>query len=70
MMSVLPVRVENNVAIVNEHYKISSNVGAFRCEQIFFEDDHLEQDWHTDVCFRLMLECDNEKEIMIKVEKI
>ena len=70
MMSVLPVRVENNVAIVNEHYKISSNVGAFRCEQIFFEDDHLEQDWNTDSCFRLMLECDNEKEIMIKVEKI
>lgn len=70
MMSVLPVRVENNVAIVNEHYKISSNVGAFRCEQIFFEDDHLEQDWNTNSCFRLMLECDNEKEIMIKVEKI
>lgn len=70
MMSVLPVSVENNVAIINGHYRISSNAGVFKCERIPFEDVLLERDWNTDACFRLMLECVGEKEICIKVEKI
>lgn len=62
--------MENNVAIVNGRYRISSNVGAFRCEHVPFEDGRLERDWNTDACHRLMLECNGEKEICIKVEKI
>jgi len=70
MMSVLPVSVENNVATINGHYRISSDVGVFKCERIPFEDANLERDWKTDACYRLMLECEGEKEISIKVEKI
>ena len=70
LMSVLPISVESNAVTVNGRYRISSNAGTFRCERIPFEDAGLERDWNTDACFRLMLECDGEKEICIKVEKI
>ena len=70
LMSVLPVSVENNTATVNGRYRISSNVGSFRYERIPFEDANLERDWKTDACYRLMLECEGEREICIKVEKI
>ena len=60
----------HNVATINGHYRISSDVGVFKCERIPFEDVLLERDWKTDACFRLMLEFDGEKEICIKVEKV
>ena len=70
LLSVLSISVENGVAIITGHYSISSSVGTFRCERIPFEDADLEKDWKTDACYRLMLECEGEKEVCIKVEKV
>ena len=70
LMSILPVRIENNTAIVGECYRITANIGVFKCECIPFKDDRLERDWKTETCYRIMLECSGEKSIYIKVEKI
>lgn len=70
LMSVLPVQVENNVAIIGDRYRITVGTGIISCERVPFEDACLEGDWKTDACYRIMLECDREKEICIKVEKL
>lgn len=70
LMSVLPINIENNTAVIDGRYRISANVGTFRYERIPFEDGTLEKDWKTDACYRLLLECEGEKKICMKVEKI
>ena len=70
LMSVLPARIEDNTVVVGERYRISANTGVFDCERVAFHDDHLQRDWKTDACYRIMLACNGEKEICIKVEKI
>jgi hypothetical protein len=70
LMSILPVKIEDNFAIVDGRYRISASTGRFICERIAFEDENLEKDWKTDACFRIMLECEGEKEICMKVERL
>lgn len=70
LMSVLPSTVIGNSVVIDGRYKISANVGNFTCERIAFEDGNLERSWKTDACFRIMLECNGETEISMKVEKI
>ena len=70
LMSVLPVEVENNAAIIGDRYRITANTGIISCERVPFEDACLEGDWKRDACYRIMIECDREKEICIKVEKL
>jgi hypothetical protein len=70
LMSVLPINIENNTAVIDGRYRISASVGSFRYERIPFEDGTLERDWKTDACYRLLLECEGEKQICMKVEKI
>ena len=70
LMSILPINIENNTAVIDGRYRISANVGTFRYERIPFEDGTLEKDWKTDAWYRLLLECEGEKKICMKVEKI
>ena len=70
LMSVIPVKIENNTAIVGDLFKISANTGIFKCEQVPFDDKNLPSDWKTDFASRITIDCENENEICIKVEKI
>ena len=70
LMCVRPVRVENNTAIVDEKFRISTSVGKITCECVPFDDERLTADWSTDSCTRIAIECDGAEEFCIKVERI
>ena len=70
LMSILPVSIEDNTAIIDGRYKISASAGTVTCERIAFEDITLERDWSTDACYRILWSCEGEEEICIKVEKL
>ena len=70
LMSVLPVQIVENTAILGENYRISANAGTFRVEQVPFEDPYLYRDWGTDFVNRILIDCENVEEICIKVEKL
>ena len=70
LMCVLPVELCDNVAIIGGGYRISASTGSLRCETIPFEDAGLTADWRSDHVTRIFVECDEAKEITMKVEKI
>lgn len=70
LMSILPVRIEDNVAILDESYRVSASSGVFRTEFIAFEDPLLESDWKVKGVNRILLEADGADEIILSVEKI
>ena len=70
LMCVRPVCMENNTAIVDERFKISSSAGKIAYEQVPFDDERLTSDWNTDFCTRIVIECDGAEEFCIKVERI
>ena len=70
LMCVLPVRLENNTAVLGEKYRIKASAGSFSCEKIAFEDDRLQGDWGVEECTRLTLHCEGEQNICIEVEKL
>lgn len=70
LMSVLPVRIEDGVAILGERYRISSDVGEISTEYMPFEDAHLEFDWQCEGVTRIVVAADNIEKITIKIEKI
>ena len=69
-MTILPVRIEQGEAILGERYRIIPSKGTLRCEQIRFEDSALISDWKTDSVTRILVDCEHEQEICIKVEKL
>ena len=70
LMSILPVRIEDNTAILDERYRISASCGTFRTEFISFEDPLLEADWKTKGVSRILLDVAKADEITLSVEKI
>ncbi len=70
LMSVLPAREEAGAVILGERYRVRAEGAKISLEQILFEDDRLEKDWHTDRITRILLDFENVTEIRIEVEKI
>ncbi|MBR2353881.1 MAG: heparinase II/III family protein [Clostridia bacterium] len=69
-MTVLPVRIEQGEAILGERYRMVPSKGVLRYEQICFGDPSLTSDWNAEFVTRILLECEHEQEICIKVELI
>ena len=70
LMCVLPVRIENDAAIIDGRFRVSASVGTIRAECVEFEDARLSADWGTDRCTRILMECEGSEKICIKVERI
>lgn len=70
LMSVLPVRVENNAAILGDRYRISANVGTLTTEYLPFEDAKMENAWKCDGVTRILFSFENVESIEITLEKI
>ena len=70
LMCVLPVQAEGNAVVLDGRYRISASVGTVKCERVPFEDASLEASWKIDFVTRIVLECEGQQEICIKVEKI
>lgn len=67
---VLPVRIEDNCAIIGEKYRIRSSAGTAMCEFVPFEDKTLERDWKEEGMTRICFDADGLDEIEIIVERI
>lgn len=56
LISVLPVRIEGNDAILGEKYRIKANASSVYTEYLPFEDAPLENSWKTKGMTRIVLE--------------
>ena len=65
-MSVLPVRMEGNDAILGERYRVSAN-GKLRTEWLAFEDPLLENDWKTKGVTRILIENESPDRVTVRV---
>ena len=70
LMSVLPVRMENGVAILDERYRVQADGGVLRTEYMPFADAKLETDWHTAGVTRILFEATDADRMRLTVEKI
>ncbi len=70
LVSALPVRVENGVAVIGEHYKVSADCGTVATEFLPFEDTRLEYDWKCKGVTRITFNVENVESITVRVEKI
>ena len=70
LMSILPVRVENGVAIIGERYRVSADCGSIATEFLPFEDAHLESDWKSEGVTRLTFSVEGVESITVTVEKL
>ena len=69
-MSVLPVRIEDNTAVIGERYRLSASVGRVGCEYLRFEDTALERDWKADGVNRITVDVEDADRIEIRVDII
>ena len=69
-ISVLPVEIVDNTAIINGRYRVSANVGSVRGEYKDFCDAGLEGAWKTKGFTRICIEAEDVCEIEIKLEII
>ena len=67
---VLPVRIEDNCAIINESFRLSASAGKLSSEFVPFEDLSLERSWKKDGMTRILFDADGVDEIEICVERI
>ena len=70
LMTVMPVELLGKEAILGGAYRLSVSTGSIRMEEIPFEDARLSSDWKQDSVRRILVECEGEKKIIIKVERI
>ena len=70
LMSILPAELRDNEVILGGKYRVTASVGSVRCEAVPFEDAGLTSDWGCDFVTRILIECEGETEILMKVEKI
>ena len=66
LMSVLPVRMEGNDAILGERYRVSAN-GTVRTEWLAFEDPELENDWKTKGVTKILIENESPDRVTVRV---
>lgn len=70
LISVLPVRIDGNDAILGEKYRISAGAASIHTEYIPFEDKPLEHSWKTDGMTRIAFEFSGKTEIEILIEAL
>ncbi|MBE6532631.1 MAG: hypothetical protein E7676_03865 [Ruminococcaceae bacterium] len=70
LMSVLPVKVEDNVAILGDAYIIKANAGKFSSDFVLFNDSRLEEDWGCNGVTRIFIDAECVDELSFTVEKI
>jgi hypothetical protein len=69
-MSALPVRIEDNAAVIGEKYRLRASVGNVGCEYVPFEDTALERDWGVMGVNRVTVEARDADRIEIRVDII
>ena len=69
-MSVMPVEVVENTAVIDGKYRISASAGRVSCEFIKFEDSSLEGTWKTEGVTRICFDAEGVDEIEIRVDNI
>ena len=71
LMSILPVRIEADAAILDEKYRITARGAKFASEWLSFEgDEKLTSGWHTEGVNRITVAPDSSDLAVIVVEKI
>ncbi|MBQ8344849.1 MAG: heparinase II/III family protein [Clostridia bacterium] len=68
LMSVLPVRVDGNTAILGERYRLRADCGSIHTEFMPFEDANLQSDWKCDGVTRITFSAEDAECITITVE--
>lgn len=71
LMSILPVRVEQNEAVIGERYRVRSNGGTMHCQFLSFEGDpQLESDWNAKGVYRIEVQVPQADQVELVIEKI
>jgi hypothetical protein len=70
LMSVLPVKVESGVVIIDGKYRVSSNASDITVEFVPFDDAPLSRDWEAEGVNRISLAFSDVDFVEINVEKI
>ena len=70
LMSVLPVRIEKNEAILGEKYRLQASCGEIAAEYVPFNDAQLEAAWGCEGVNRITITAEKTTEINLKVEKV
>ncbi len=70
LMCVLPVRIENETAIIGDRFRLTAPGGKFGLEQIPFADNMLCSDWGVEYATRITVTYEAATQITINVEKI
>ena len=69
-MSVMPVEVDGNSAVIDGKYRITASAGSVSCEFIKFEDSSLEGTWKTEGVTRICFDAEGVDELEIRVDII
>ena len=69
-VSVLPVEIKGNAAIIDKKYRLSASAGSIGSEFVPFEDKTLENDWKTDGVTRIWFDAESVCEIEMRVDII
>lgn len=71
LLTVLPVRIDGDAVVLDDRYRITTNVGAWAQEFLSFEgDQNLTADWGTEGVTRLSLTVENAEDVRITLKKI
>ena len=69
-ISVLPVEITGDAAVINGRYRLCANVGRISGEYKEFNDAHLEKEWKSKGYTRICVDAEGIDEIEIKLEII
>ena len=69
-ISVLPVEIVENAAIIGGKYRLSASAGSISTEYVKFDDASLEHSWKTDGATRICIDAEGVGEIEIRVDII
>ena len=69
-ISVMPVEIADNMAIIGGRYRLFANVGKISAEYKEFNDAHLEREWRSKGYTRICFDAEDIDEIEIKVDII
>ena len=69
-ISVLPVEITEDAAVINGRYRLCANVGRISGEYKEFNDSHLEKEWKSKGYTRICVDAEGIDEIEIKLEII
>lgn len=70
LMSVLPVIIKDNAAIIDSKYIVTCEGATFSAETVPFEDASLESDWSTGSATRILMTVSDAKDVTVVIGKI